>query len=204
MATRHETAKQMDTRVRGLVHHGAIGQATRELESNWSRSLLPHLPLRHPFVLERINSQGVARMLEVLKNAPAVELRLLPGVDPRHPSMIGVGLAGEDNVIGFLSDDAADILDEAGEYSSLYEPKLLALRTDRGQKSVECELARPDLRQCSACSELHTGEHENCDECRGKRRRKKKTLAETAEQAPVPVSSAFETLSVAQANASKA
>jgi len=200
MKTRHEAGVRIETAVRGLLHHGALRQAEHVFDQGWKSALLPHLPLRHPFMLAHIDHHGVTRMLDALKERDgAIELRLLPGVDRRQPKQVGVGLAGEDHLIGFLPADARELLDGAGEYADLYEPKILAMRgLESGDVKFEMELIRPDLRQCSSCTTLHVGEHENCDECRSKRRRKTKTLDETAERPAVPVATAFSHLAAAQ------
>jgi hypothetical protein len=123
-----------------------------------------------------------------------VSLRMKVGIDPHHPDQIAVvvstGSATE--VVGFLSADAITVLRRAGEHKRLYEVKPLQLKgIESGKFEFQMELVRPDLRQCSSCGSLHTAEHVNCEECRKKRRRKNKTLEETAEQAPVPMQSAF-------------
>lgn len=197
----HQRGVQLETKVRGLLHHGAVQQAQRAFDQDWRRSLLPHLPLRYPFVLERLDRRGVSRLLEVLQKEDSFSLQLIYKVDPHHPDAVGVGLKGEDHLFGFLPSEALEVIDEAGEHADLYEPKILAVRgIQSGNMSFEMELARPDLRQCSACGILHTGDKENCEECRSKRRRKKKSLEETQEAPPVPVSSAFNHLARAAAN----
>jgi hypothetical protein len=203
MVTRHEHAVRLQTKVHGLVHQGNVPGAIRVFDQGWQSTMLHNLPARYPFLLDKVDRRGVRQLITLAKDgidAPP-ELRALPGVDPINPERVGVGIQGEDNVLGFLPDDALELLDGAGDLADIYDLRLLAVRpTDKGSHNVEVELVRPDLRQCSACTDLHTGEHENCDSCRSRRRRKNRTLEETAEVPSVPTLQAFEDIREAKFN----
>lgn len=198
MMTRHERGVKLETTVRGLLHHRALKQAHRIFDQEWERTILPHLPLRHPFELTRLDKRGIAMMIERSEGDKPLALELRQGIDPRakNATAVVVSAGKKMEVIGFLSKDAEGVLSQAGEYADLYEPKPLQITGVLSGKLVfQMELVRPDLRQCSACDALHTADEINCEDCRKRRRRKTKSLEETAEQASVPLQSAFRHLS---------
>ena len=198
MQDRHEKGVKLETTVDGLLHHGALNQAQRVFDRDWAETLLASLPLRQSFVLDRPDRTGVARLFDMAEAGEPVDVVLLRGVDRRRKRQIALGIDGEDVVVGWLPEDILLMLEDTGDFAELYVPKLLAARgLQTGKIEFEVELARPDLRQCSACNNLHVGEHENCEACRAKRRRKKRKLEETAEAPPVPVSQAFHSISEA-------
>lgn len=198
MKDRHEKGVKLETTVDGLLQHGALGQAQRVFDKDWTDTLLHSLPLRHAFLLDRPERAGVTRLLDLAEEGEPIELVLMRGVDRRRKKQIAVGISGEDIVVGWLPQEVLDILEEAGDFAEIYEPKILAARgLQTGKIQFEMEIARPDLRQCSACNRIHMGEHENCDDCRSKRRRKKRKLEETAEPPPVPVAQAFHNIAEA-------
>ncbi len=193
--SRHEAAVKLETAVDGMLHHAETGLAHDMLASEWERTILPHLPLRYPFALIRIDRRGISRVIELAQDGVEVRFSLHPGLDPHSPEATAVtvpGAAGEPELVGFLDRGSERVLAEAGEHRSLYGVK--SLDTIQGVQSgrirFEMELVRPDLHQCSACGRLHAGRTENCDDCRSKRKRKTKTLEQTQERAPVPLSRA--------------
>lgn len=199
--TRHNAAVASEARVHGLLHHRAYEQAQRAIEQGFQHATLAHLPLRVGFTLLRLNADGIARMIARGEQGQPIVYSLLSGIDPRHPEAVAVGVAETQIVLGFLSPEALGVLSRAGEYAHLYEPRFLALvGVDGAGPRLQMELVRPDLRQCSACEKLHTGEHENCHQCRGKRRRKSLSLEETRERAPVPLNNALRHLISCQEN----
>jgi hypothetical protein len=198
MQTRHEHGVRLETTVRGLLHHRAVRRAHRIFDQEWELTVLPQLPLRHPFEIERLDNQGMRMLLERDAANEAVSLHLKRGVDRRMPAAVAVVASSEskEEAIGFLSAEAQAVLERAGDYAELYSVKPLQLTgIGTGNLQFQMELVRPDLRQCSSCGALHADEHVNCEECRKKRRRKQKTLEETAEVAPVAMQSAFRALS---------
>lgn len=198
----HENGKRLETQVRGLLEHRAFVQAARVFDEQWESTVLPHLPLRVAFVLTRLDRRGVRRFLDLCQEdtsagAPALELR--SSVDPRRPHATAVMIAGEDEVIGFLSADGEGILERAGDHADLYTVKPLVISgIESGQLSFEMELVRPDLKQCTACSGLHAGEADKCDECIEAKRRKKPKAEPEAERPAVPLAGAFRSLSHAE------
>lgn len=199
MKERHDKALKLEATVDGLLHHGALGQAQRVFDQDWADTILHSLPLRSAFLLDRPDRAGVSKLLDLAEEGKPVELILMRGVDRRRKRQIAVGISGDDVVVGWLPEEMLEMLQGAGEFAELYEPKILAARgIQSGKIQFEMELARPDLRQCSACNRIHVGEHENCEDCRAKRRRKKRKLEETAETPPVPVAKAFHEISEAR------
>lgn len=198
MKDRHDKAVKLETTVDGLLQHGALTQAQRVFDRDWAETMLASLPLRQSFILDRPDRAGVARLLDLAESGEELEVKLMYGVDRRRKRQIALGIEGQDVVVGWLPEEILEMLSETGDFAELYTPKILAARgLQSGKIEFEVELARPDLRQCSACNNLHVGEHENCDDCRSKRRRKKRKLEETAETPPVPVSQAFHNIAEA-------
>ena len=198
MKDRHQQAVKLETTVAGLLQHGAVGQARRIFDRDWSETLLHSLPLRQAFLLDRPDRNGISKLLDLAEEGQPINLTLMHGVDRRSKRQIAVGIDGQDMTVGWLPEEILQILQEAGQFAEIYEPKILAVSgLQSGQMQFEMQLSRPDLRQCSACNQIHTGQHENCEECRSKRRRKKRKLEETIEAPPVPVNQAFHNLAEA-------
>lgn len=196
MQTRHQRGVELETKVRGLLHHREIKQAHDVFNQEWQHTLLADLPLRQSFKLERLDRRGLAKMIERSEDGKPIRLVLRKNIDPRSPKSLAVVLTGVNEVVGFLPADVQEWLAKAGEYARFYEVKPLTVSgLEAGRPELLMELVRPDLRQCSACGKLHTEDKENCKECRQKRRRKTKTLEETIEHAPVPLNNAFKHLS---------
>lgn len=199
MMSRDERGKRLETTIRGLIHHRAIKEAHQAFDHEWKRTILPHLPLRHPFKLTRLDKRGLIKLIEAREADQTLLFDLRQGVDPRNPTAVAVVFEtnGVVEVVGFLGADEEKMLQRAGQYAKLYTPTPLQITGfPNGKLGFQMELVRPDLRQCSACDKLHTEDQINCEECRKKRRRKnKKSLEETAEQAPIPFQGAFRHLS---------
>ena len=205
MKDRHEKAVKMEATVDGLLHHGALSQAQRVFDKNWAETILASLPLRQAFLLERPDRAGFSRLLDLAEKGEKFDLVLMRGVDRRRKKQIAVGIEGEGLVVGWLPEEMLEMLSDAGDYSGLYQPGILAARgLQTGTMQFEMELIRPDLRQCSHCNNLHVGQHENCKECRQKRRPKKRSLEETVEAPAVPVSQAFHNIAEAAHSKKKA
>lgn len=195
--SRASSAADLDSSVHSLLHARAHAQAQDLFERTWQQTTLPHLPLRYAFRLERLDSDGVGKMVARARNGGNVLMHLESGLDPRDKDAIAVVLTDGRLVVGFLAEDAREVLSRAAEYASLYLPKPLSIDgLSTGQPVMYMELVRPDVRQCSACGTLHTGDKENCDDCRSKRRRKKMTLEETQERPSIALNAAFRRISV--------
>lgn len=198
----HENGKRLESQVRSLLQQRAFGQAAKVFDNEWEHTVLANLPLRVSFVLTRLDRRGVRRFLDLCQaedrdGAPKLTLRV--GVDPRRPESTGVLIDGEEEILGFLSAEAEGVLERAAHYASEYAVKPLAITgIEAGQLSFEMELARPDLKQCTACGQLHSGPKEKCEPCREEKRRKKRGAEPVEEQAAVPLARTFRDLSRAE------
>lgn len=189
LTDQHDKAVQLETTVRGLLDVSRVRDAHRVFDEEWQRTILPHLPLRVPFVLDRVDRHGIAVMID-RDVMPALELR--SGVDRRQPQAVAVMISDADEAIGFLPDDALTVLERAGDDADLYGVKLLSGRVDEsGTMIFDMELWRADLRQCEACEELHAGDKPKCENCLKGKKRKKRGAEAHNELPAVPLQRTF-------------
>jgi len=197
----HENAVKMETNVNGLLHHGAIQQAQRVFDRDWQDAMLADLPLRHSFLLDQPDREGIHKLIDLVEDSKEFELVLLRGLDRRRKNAIAIGLVGHDAIIGWLPEDVLTLLHDTGEYAEIYEPKILAIRgIQSGKIEFEMEIVRPDFHQCPACEQIHAGEQDKCEECLSTKRRKKPKREATPEAPAVPVAQAFHNIAEANHN----
>lgn len=111
---KHRNAVKLETTVNGLLHVGAVGRAQRVFDSDWRDALLADLPLRAAFILDRPDRNGIHLLMDLVEEGKSFRLQLMHGADPRSRGSVAVCVAGQEAIIGWLPEDALEILRETG------------------------------------------------------------------------------------------
>ena len=199
-----QAGRELESRVRGLLHHEQDKAAKREFAKKW-KGVLPNMPTRFTSTLEDIEADSIMRLLsepninDIWDILNIIELKLTKRLDPRRPQRVAVYYQDAPqtrrHIIGFLPKEDAEYLHNLGPARKVYTPCFRELHNLEGnlEAIIVIEFIRPELRICSACGKEHFNETINCVECRSKRRRLQSD-SEAVQEKPVsvPVTGAFQ------------